>query len=138
DPARRRFVERAMESLGSVPGVEHAAAVNNLPAAGSNSSRVIDVEGHPPADPKNPPAVDNRVATADYFSAMRIPVQRGRAFTTADREESVPVAIVSEAMAKKYWPGEDPLGRRLRILPRRSEGEGEEPGPGSTTVGRGG
>jgi putative ABC transport system permease protein len=103
-----------MEALTSVPGVEHAAAVNNLPASGSNSSRTIDVDGHPPADPRNPPSVDNRVATPDYFTVMRIPIRRGRAFTATDREGSAPVAIVSESMAQRYWPGEDPIGRRLR------------------------
>jgi putative ABC transport system permease protein len=115
DAARRRFVERAMDTLGSVPGVEHAAAVNNLPAAGSNSSRKIEIDGRPPVDPKDPPVVDNRVTTTDYFTTMRIPMVRGRAFTNADREGSAPVAIVSESMANKYWPGEDPVGRRLRI-----------------------
>ena len=115
DSARRRFVERAMETLVSVPGVEHAAAVNNLPAAGSNSSRAIEIDGHPAVDPKNPPVVDNRVATPDYFTTMRIPIQRGRAFSIADREGAAPVAIISESMAKKYWPGEDPVGHRLRI-----------------------
>ncbi len=114
DGARRRFVERAMESLASVPGVGEAATVNNLPAAGSNSSRTIEVDGHPPADPKDPPSVDNRVVTPDYFSVMRIPVQHGRAFTDGDRDGSAPVAIVSESMARKYWPGEDPVGHRLR------------------------
>jgi putative ABC transport system permease protein len=115
DAARRRFVERAMETLASVPGIEHAAAVNNLPAAGSNSSRTIEIDGYPPVNPKEPPVVDNRVATPDYFTTMRIPMMRGRAFTAADREGSALVAIVSESMAKKYWPGEDALGRRLRI-----------------------
>jgi putative ABC transport system permease protein len=113
--ARRRFVERAMETLRSVPGVEHAAAINNPPASGSNASRTITIDGHPAADPQNPPAVDSRVATDDYFTTLRIPIRRGRAFTGADRDGSAPVAIVSESMAAKYWPGEDPVGRRLRI-----------------------
>jgi putative ABC transport system permease protein len=98
-----------------VPGVEHAAVVNNPPASGSNSSRVIEIDGHPAADPKNPPEVDNRVATADYFTVMRIPIRAGRGFSSADRESTAPVVVVSESMAKKYWPGEDPLGRRLKI-----------------------
>jgi putative ABC transport system permease protein len=115
DGARRRFVERAMDAIRSVPGVEHAAVINNPPASGSNSTRAIDIDGHPPADSRNPIVVDNHVATDDYFTTMRIPIQRGRAFTAADREGSAPVAIVSESMAKKYWPGEDALGRRLRI-----------------------
>jgi putative ABC transport system permease protein len=115
DTARRQFVERAMDTISSIPGVEQAAAINNFPATGSNSSRTIEIEGHPPVDPKAPAVVENRVATPDYFTVMRIPVQRGRGFTGADREGAAPVVIVSESTAKKYWPGEDPLGRRLRM-----------------------
>ena len=115
DVARRRFVERALDALTSLPGVERAAVVNCLPASGSNSSRAIEIDGHPPADPRNLPRVDYRAATPDYFAVMRIPIRRGRAFTAGDRESTAPVAIVSDSMARKYWPGEDPLGRRVRI-----------------------
>jgi putative ABC transport system permease protein len=115
DAARRRFADRAIEALAAVPGVNHVAAVNSPPAGGSNSSRAVDIEGHPAPDPRNPPTVDNRIVTHDFFNALRIPIQRGRAFTAADRETAAPVAIVSESMARKYWPGEDPIGRRLRI-----------------------
>jgi len=113
--SQRRFVERAIDALKSVPGVEHAAIVNNPPASGGNSSRPIEVEGQPAPDPRNLPTVDNRVATPDYFTVMGIPIVRGRAFTSADREGSLPVAIISEAMARKYWPGEDPIGRRVIV-----------------------
>ncbi len=114
--AQRQFIARAIEEVVAVPGVERAALINYPPASGGNSSvRAIEIDGHPWPDPKNPPAVDNRLATADYFTVMRIPILRGRAFTSADREGSTPVVIVSESMAKKYWPGEDPVGRRLKI-----------------------
>jgi len=113
--SQRRFVDRANDALKAVPGVESAAIVNNPPASGGNSSRAIEIDGHPAADPRNLPVVDNRVATPDYFTVMRIPIQRGRAFTTADRDGTAKVVIVSEAMAKKYWPGEDPLGRRIKV-----------------------
>jgi len=132
---RRRFVERALDAMKTVPGVEHAAAVNIVPAAGSNSSRTIDIDGRPPADPQNPPSVDNRVASNDYFATMRIPIVHGRGFTSGDREGSAPVVIVSESMAKKYWPNEDPIGRRLRLATRRSEGDKLELGPWVTIVG---
>ena len=113
--SQRHFVERAIESVAAVPGVEHTAIINNPPASGSNSQRTIEIDGHPTPDPKNPPAVDNRVATSDYFTVMRIPIQAGRAFSSGDRDDTAPVVIVSESMAKKYWPGENPVGRRLRI-----------------------
>jgi putative ABC transport system permease protein len=114
-PSQRHFVERAIESVAGVPGVEHAAIINNPPASGSNSSRAIEIDGHPAPDPKSPPVVDNRVATSDYFTVMRIPIQAGRAFSSGDRDDTAPVVIVSDSMAKKYWPGENPVGRRLKI-----------------------
>jgi putative ABC transport system permease protein len=115
DTARRRFVERAVEAIGAVPGVAQPAIINNAPATGSNSSHTIEIEGHPPADPKNLPDVDNRVMTPGYFTALQLPMVRGRAFTGGDREGTAPVAIVSESLARKYWPGEDPIGRRARL-----------------------
>ena len=115
DAARRRFVERALDELATVPGIEKVAAVNNAPGSGGNSSKPIEIDGHPAADPRTLPIVDDRVATADFFTVMRIPIRRGRGFTTADREGTAPVAIISESLATKYWPGEEPIGRRLRI-----------------------
>jgi putative ABC transport system permease protein len=115
DAARRRFVERSMDALAIVPGVQYAAVSNTLPASGSNSSRAIEIDGHPSPDPRNLPVVDSRSVTVNFFTAMAIPIQRGRAFTAADRETTAPAVIVSEAMARKYWPGEDPIGRRMRI-----------------------
>jgi len=67
------------------------------------------------ADPHNLPSVDFRVETDRYFPVMRIPLLRGRDFTSADREDTAQVAIISESMARKFWPGEDPIGRRLRL-----------------------
>jgi putative ABC transport system permease protein len=112
---RRLFVERAVEAVQGVAGVTSAAIINNPPAAGSSSSRRIEIDGHPATDPKDPPAVENRLVTKDVFDALRIPLVRGRGFTSADREDTAPVAVISESMAQKYWPGEDPIGRRLRV-----------------------
>ena len=113
--AHRRFVERALDAVSGVSGVELSAIANDPPASGGGASATIDVDGHPAPDPKHPPSVDRRAATAGYFSVMRIPIVRGRAFSTGDRENAAPVAIVSESMAAKYWPGEDPVGRRVRV-----------------------
>jgi putative ABC transport system permease protein len=115
DTARRHFVERATREVAAVAGVTQAAVANNPPATGANSTRTIEIDGHPAPDPKNLPKVDNRVVTPGFLDVMRIPMLRGRGFTEADREDAAPVAIVSESMARQYWPGEEPLGRRLRI-----------------------
>ena len=115
DNSRRRFVDRAVEALAAVPGVEHAAASNSFPASGSNSRRGINVDGHPAPDPNNLPVVNTRTVSPDFFNVLGIPLQRGRGFATSDRETNAPVAILSESMARKYWPGEDPIGRRLKF-----------------------
>lgn len=113
--ARRHFATRALQAVQDVPGVTAASVVNLMPSGGSNSSRLIEREGRPVADPRAMPEVDNRVVTADYFAVLGIPIARGRAFTAADREDAAKVAIVSESMARKLWAEEDPIGRRLKL-----------------------
>ncbi|HET7618771.1 MAG TPA: ABC transporter permease [Vicinamibacterales bacterium] len=115
EQSRRSFAARALEAIDGVGGVEHAAAINKLPAGGSTASRVIEIDGHPAPDPNNPPAVEYRLVTPALFGVLRIPIVRGRAFGAADREDGAPVAIVSESMAQRFWPGEDPIGRRVRV-----------------------
>jgi putative ABC transport system permease protein len=132
DAARRRFVERAMDAVGAVPGVSHVTVANSLPASGSNASSAIEIDGRPSEEPRNLPTVDNRIVAARHFETMEIPLTRGRGFTEADREGAAFVGIVSETMAAKFWPGEDPIGRRLRI--RYGQG-GSQIGPWITVVG---
>ncbi len=115
DPARRQLVERVMAGLAALPGVERAAAVNVLPAAGGNSSPAFEIEGQPPADPANPPTVDSRLVTPDYFATLRLPIVEGRGLTAADREDAAPVALVSRALAERYFPDGGAIGRRLRV-----------------------
>jgi putative ABC transport system permease protein len=113
--ARRRFVERALREVAAVPGVLQAGIASDLPASGSSSSRAIQIDGHPAPDPRNLPSVVDLVVTPAYLDVMRIALHRGRGFTPSDREDAAPVAIVSESMARKYWPGENVVGRRVRF-----------------------
>jgi putative ABC transport system permease protein len=113
--SRRLFVTKAIDALHAVGGVESVAAINNIPTSGGNGSRAVEIEGRPPADPHNLPTVDFRSATLEYFTTLRIPVLRGRGFTSADREGTAPVVIVSDSMARKFWPDEDAIGRRFRV-----------------------
>ena len=84
DDARRDFVERVLERAAAIPGAERAAVINIMPARGNNSSRTLEIEGRPNADPAFPPNVDFRSATPEVFAVLGIPVHRGRGFTTAD------------------------------------------------------
>jgi putative ABC transport system permease protein len=115
DATRRVFVTRALDAAARVPGVQQAGIANITPATGSNSRRTIEIDGHPAPDPQHAPEVNNVVVTPQYFATMQIPVARGRAFRDSDRKDAAPVAIVSQSMAARYWPGEDPVGRRLRL-----------------------
>jgi len=114
-PAYRRFAIDAVDRLREMPGVQEAAAINIMPAGGNNSGRAIEIEGRPNPDPANPPAVDYRVATPGAFTALQVPILRGRGFTSADREDTQLVAIVTQSLAARYFPGTDPIGRRIRV-----------------------
>lgn len=114
-PERRNFTDAVVDRLRALPGVQYASGVNIMPGQGSNSARVIEIEGQPKPDPANPETVDFRSATTDFFAAIGIPITRGRGFATGDREKGQEVAVVSESLARRYWPNADPIGRRLKI-----------------------
>jgi putative ABC transport system permease protein len=115
DDARREFVERVLERAAAIPGAERAAIINIMPARGNNHSRALEIEGRPNADPAFPPNVDFRTATPEIFAVLGIPVHRGRGFTSADRENAQPVVVISQSLAERYWPKDDPIGRRLKL-----------------------
>ena len=115
DDGRARFAEQAVGRLAAVPGVAEALAANVIPAVDTNSSRAIEIGGKPIAEVSKWPRVDYRVVSPRYFDVLRMPVVAGRTFTAADRSGSDPVAIVSESLARKYWPSASPIGERIRI-----------------------
>ncbi len=113
--AWRRFTTATVERLEAVGGVRAAAATNVMPANGNNSGRGIEIEGQPNPDPGNPPGVDYRTVTARIFDVLGVPILQGRGFSDADRDGTQPVAIVSQSMARRFWPDGNPIGRRVRI-----------------------
>ena len=112
---RARFASEVVDRLRTVPGVTGAAAINIMPASDSNSGRSIEIDGVPNPDPQNPPSVDYRAATPGVFEALQIPIRAGRGITDADREDTQPVAVVSESLARRHWPNADPLGKRIKF-----------------------
>jgi putative ABC transport system permease protein len=112
---RRRFVRDTLDHLRTIPGVELAAVSNVRPSHSGNVTRAIDIDGQPVSDPSLRAVADYRAVTTDLFSTLRIPILQGRAFTSADREDSQPVAIVSRSLVNRHWPDADPIGRRLRV-----------------------
>ena len=98
--------------LAALPGVRAIGAVNILPLSGNYSCDAVLVEDHPVPSGRRPCA-EARSATPGYFRTLGIRLVRGRLFDTRDTHESASVALVSEAMARRFWPGEDPVGRRF-------------------------
>jgi predicted permease len=111
----RAYVDRSVENLRAIPGVESAGAINFLPLTGFWGLQEFTVEGRPAPPKGQEPTADNRVVTPDYFKTMGIPLQRGRAFVTADGPDSPHVAIISASLARRFWNGEDPVGKRLNL-----------------------
>ena len=107
------FYGQLLSRLSALPGVQSVAAGWPLPLSGSNIGVSFSIEGKPVAPGDEPGAAVN-VVTADYFATLRIPVVAGRAFTTHDTRNSQPVIIVNQAFARKFFPGEDPVGKRMR------------------------
>lgn len=128
------FYERLQRQIGAMPGITAVGATNILPLSGNYDSRGVQIEDHPKPDGQGE-APQARSVTPGYFAAMGIPLVRGRLFEPRDLEGAPRVVIISEAMARRYWPGEDPLGRRITFnsgIPT----EEQQPvgGPGSREV----
>lgn len=105
---------RLVDRLSTVPGVEAAALVSDLPLSGQKWGRFFTLAGRPLPPPGETPVALNRVVSAGYFRTMGIPLRRGREFTASDDSRSVPVAIVDEAFVRAHFPHQDPIGQRVR------------------------
>jgi putative ABC transport system permease protein len=109
------FYESLIAKIAVRPGVQSAGAVMIPPLVGIGYGGTFTIEGRSQAANVDEPRAQVRPITADYFRTLRIPVVRGRTFTNRDGLKDAKVAIVSETAARRYWPGEDPIGRRVRI-----------------------
>ncbi len=105
------FFRQVLERIEALPGVESVGAVLPLPFTGDSLFSFI-VEGHPTDDM---PSANYYAVSPNYFGAMGIPLLKGRFFTEADLAESPRVAIINETMARRYFPDEDPIGKRMNI-----------------------
>ena len=114
DPQLRQLADSLMERMGRLPGVTAAGAASfGRPLDRSGFTLSFDVEGRPKALPGEEPSMRVALATPGYFKALGLPLKRGRAFTDQDREGSTPVAILTEEAVRKFFPNEEPLGRRI-------------------------
>ncbi len=119
DQARQlAFYEAALAKLSTVPGVESSAGVFRLPLTGFTTA-IFTVQGQPQAPGKEPTA-DYRTVSNRYFRTMGIPLLSGREFTEQDTATTADVVIVNDVLARRYWPNEDPLGKRLFIATEKT------------------
>jgi predicted permease len=109
------FVRQVIQRVEAVPGVQAAASAVVLPLNGNDVDLPFSIVGHPPAKGEYNGDEQWRSISAHYFSALQIPLLRGRAFGDTDAVGTPPVAIVNQAMAKKYWKDQDPIGQVIVI-----------------------
>jgi len=109
-----RFFEQALDRLAALPGVSGAAAISELPLGGSGTNGAFRVEGRDDP-PGSEPQAEKRIVTPDYFRVLRTPILAGREFTAQDRAGSPAVAIINDALARRMFPGQDPVGRRIEF-----------------------
>jgi predicted permease len=107
------FFSRLYGRIGALPGVERVGGIFLLPFSGMNASTRFTVDGRPEMPGAPPLSASMRPVSPGYFSALRIPVRRGRVFGDNDRAGSPPVVVINESAARQFWPGEDPLGKRI-------------------------
>jgi putative ABC transport system permease protein len=112
--ARVQFWADVVAAVKALPGVEAASVSRGLPVGDwAGQSFTISEQPNPPAG--EVPSADYVIAGPDYFDTLKIPVLRGRSFTLHDTQQAESVAIVNEELARVYWPGQDSLGKRLRV-----------------------
>lgn len=115
---RRTAIDNALTALAALPGVKSVAAAQKLPLRGSGDNWGIRIVGRPDMEQTT---TAFRMVSRDYFATMGMPVVKGRGFTASDRQGSERVVVINEAMAAKFFPGEDPVGRQLQTFDEAGE-----------------
>jgi putative ABC transport system permease protein len=121
---RTNAVESLLENVRAIPGVTGAAATTLLPLSGTGGTLHFNIEGRPPRSSSDWITLNFRAVTRSYLSTMEIPVRRGRGFGPEDRQGSPHVAVVTEAFARQFFPGEEVIGKRISL---GTEFDGTEP-----------
>jgi putative ABC transport system permease protein len=114
-PAREAFYRQLTDRLTALPGVESASAINHLPLAGDWWGTSLAIEGRPLPPPGQEVIVIFRVSRPGYFQTMGIPRRAGRDFTERDTPDAPGFAIINETLARRHWPSEDPIGKRVTL-----------------------
>ena len=108
------FLKEVLERVAHVPGVRSVGVTSTLPLRGGPATTFV-IEDRPPVALGDEPSADIRVIDSNYFQTMGIPVRAGRAFARADWINAPKVMVINETMARRFWPGEDPIGKRVTM-----------------------
>ena len=119
-PIREAFCAELSRAAEGVPGVRHIGAISHLPLSGANAGRGLTVEGYTPQAGESVSAA-YRLTCPDYFATLGIAIDEGRDFNHRDVTKGLPVVIINRSMARTYWNGESPIGRRMKLGGVRSE-----------------
>jgi putative ABC transport system permease protein len=111
----RVFYDACLERLNTTPGVQSAALTNSLPIDGSYWDSLFSVADQPVPARADLPRTDCVLVSPNYFSTMGLRLQKGRLFSSAETAKSLPVVIINETLARQIWPGQDPIGKRIKL-----------------------
>jgi putative ABC transport system permease protein len=107
------FYEQLLDRVTQLPGVQAAGVCRFLPLSGNDASLNFQIEGQPRLNDTDQPRAKYRAASGGYFTALGIPLRHGRLFDSRDNQQTPKVVIVNETAARRYWPNEDPIGKRI-------------------------
>src|SRR6266550_401095 len=116
DPAQRvNYFQQTLANLRQLPGVEAAGICFSLPMTGDGATDSVWIEGQPEPPKGEEPVLRGGSVSSDYFKAMGIPLRQGRAFTEEEVWQGHDVIVINEAFARRFFPGEDPIGKRIKV-----------------------
>ena len=128
-PQQTDFYQQALQRFETLPGTQSVSAINNLPFQNENNGG-LRIDGYAPSSPYDRPQANYRAISPSYFRVMGIPLRRGREFSPDDLAGQAGVAIINEEAARRFWPNQDPIGKRIS-----PDGAGFSPGVWLSIVG---
>jgi predicted permease len=120
-PQQAAFFQQLLERLRALPGIQAAGVVYPMPLSGMEENAGFNIEGQPPPAAGEQRTAGPRGVSPGYFKAQGIQLLKGRVFTESDGGDTPPVVVINEAMARRYWPNQDPIGRRISFDRRNGQ-----------------
>jgi putative ABC transport system permease protein len=115
DGQRAQFFDRFFQQVDALPGVQASGSISWLPLAGGGAATSMEIVGQPKPPKGQEPVADVRVISHEYLKAMGVPLLKGRLFNEQDAADAKGRVVINDTMARRHWPGQDPIGKRVRI-----------------------